>query len=992
MAINHSDFIRIFTLMAFSIFVSVESHAGDLETKMSEIYQNWIPPHTEVGKVKIESVEVNTKKKIVTLSVNEAAIDVSFTQQALDSLKQLLSQALPESQKNYKIQISYKNTPLENYAFLAKKKNPAPKEKKPFVVKTWAHEAPLGLDGANIAVGHSHGWYFESKLNRWEWQRARILETVEDLYPLSYAIPFLMPMLENAGAYVFTPRERDTQITEIIIDNDGLLAEPNGYSENNGKNQWETGDVGFAYAKPILYNGDNPFKMGTFRQVKSTKKEEEQSTATYSANIPQRGDYAVYVSYASLPKSATSVPYTIHSLKGDQTVRINQKMGSGTWIYLGHFPFEAGEQEIVTVSNYTPNENAVVTADAIKIGGGMGNVARSPLEPLDSIDYVPMLSRYPRWVEGSRYWLQWAGMPDSVYSPTEFSNDYVDDYASRGIWVNYLSGGSSMNQKEGGLGIPIDAWLSWHTDAGTTLDDSIIGTLGIYSTDNGHLNGAGASKMLNRDYTDFIMTQIVDDIRNLYEPDWSRRRLWDRSYAEARRPQVPSMLLELLSHQNFADMKYGMDPTFRFTVSRAIYKGMLKFLAYRDGREYVVQPLAIRSFGIQQDSDNAKQYTLSWKETVDSLEPTALPTYYIIEQRVNDGAFKEIATVTDTKWTFNNVIEDSIYSFRIIAANEGGISFPSETLALGLSSKGGETVDIVNGFTRLSAPDWFEAGEIAGFHSVKDHGVPYVQDYNYIGEMFEFRRAIPWMDDDAAGFGASRANFETQIIAGNTFDYPYIHGRAILEAGHSFVSESVEAFVDPLKENGNNRIVDLILGKQKETPIGRGIMGTRYKTFTPELQAALSRHALSGGDILVTGSYVATDLWDNDYSSQETMETDKLFAENILGYTWRVGQASVTGEAYQVPIRFKSFTGGEYFFNPGLNADSYAVESPDSFYATDNTKGATLMRYTENNLVAAVANDKGSYRTVIIGFPFEVIKGESSRNNLMNQILNFFTH
>ena len=62
------------------------------------------------------------------------------------------------------------------------------------------------LDGRNIALWQSHGWYFEQKLDRWEWQRARIFQTVEDLYPQSYVLPFLIPMLENAGAYVMTPR------------------------------------------------------------------------------------------------------------------------------------------------------------------------------------------------------------------------------------------------------------------------------------------------------------------------------------------------------------------------------------------------------------------------------------------------------------------------------------------------------------------------------------------------------------------------------------------------------------------------------------------------------------------------------------------------------------------------------------------------------------------------------------------------------------------
>ncbi|HBX21035.1 MAG TPA: hypothetical protein DEF88_11365, partial [Porphyromonadaceae bacterium] len=67
----------------------------------------------------------------------------------------------------------------------------------------------------------SHGWYYEQKLSRWEWQRARIFQTVEDLYTQSYVVPFLVPMLENAGANVLLPRERDYNTHEIIIDNNG---------------------------------------------------------------------------------------------------------------------------------------------------------------------------------------------------------------------------------------------------------------------------------------------------------------------------------------------------------------------------------------------------------------------------------------------------------------------------------------------------------------------------------------------------------------------------------------------------------------------------------------------------------------------------------------------------------------------------------------------------------------------------------------------------
>ena len=61
-------------------------------------------------------------------------------------------------------------------------------------------------------------------------------------------------------------------------------------------------------------------------------------------------------------------------------------------------------------------------------------------------------------------------------------------------------------------------------------------------------------------------------------------------------PMFPAMLLELFSHQNFLDMRFGQEPMFRFHVSRAIYKGMLKFLHAQYGIEYVVQPLPVDHF------------------------------------------------------------------------------------------------------------------------------------------------------------------------------------------------------------------------------------------------------------------------------------------------------------------------------------------------------------------------------------------------------------
>ncbi len=964
------------------------SAATAYEGKMQQALNAYVPEHYGFAAPKVTKVEVDKAKRTVTVVCNESTAYVNLSPDQAAALVADCKSRLPKEFAKYKVNVVVRSRggdqAIQDLALYAgDRKAVGPTETVAFITDLQAQPAPDGLDGSNIAMWQSHGWYFEPKLNRWEWQRARIFQTVEDLYTQSYVMPFLMPMLENAGAYVMSPRERDVQTVEYILDNDGT-----GYRDHNGSKHWSTTKTpGFANDGSPLTVGVNPFRQGTARQVETVAKDKKASTASYTANIAKDGQYAVYVSYQSLPNSTTDALYTVHTAAGDRQFTVNQKMGGGTWIYLGHFPFRAGEQQIVSVTNASSTPGAILTADAVKVGGGIGNVARIVKEPLDSIDYEYVLSGYPRFTEGAKYWLQWAGAPDSVYTPSDNVNDYSDDYRSRGLWVNWLTGGSSMLPEREGLNIPVDLAFAFHTDAGTTRNDSIIGTLGIYfSKANDGVYANGTNRLASRDLTDLVMSNIVRDVRAQYEPNWTRRGMWDQSYYEARVPEVPTMLLELLSHQNFADMKYGLDPEFRFTVSRAIYKAMGQFLAHRDGRQFVAQPLAPRAFAISRPA--AGQYKLTWKEHVDTLEATATPTYYIIEECVGDLAngFHKLAQVSAPEYTLT-VSDDLIHSYRIIAGNTGGVSFPSETLSL--CEMGDDPVLVVNGFTRVSAPDWIDGDQIAGFYDVRDHGVPYLQDISYIGTQFEFRRDIPWMDDDAAGFGASRANYEKDVIAGNTFNYPYVHGQAIRAAGRGFYSASVEAFsADPVQNMP--RIVDLILGKQKEVKTGRGAMPTRFKAFPTELQNKLARYTAGGGNLFISGAYVATDIWDNPNSSKEVAEADQKFATEVLGYHWRVDQASVTGEAYTVKSRFREFTPAEYQFSAELNSECYAVESPDSFYAA-NKDGATIMRYTENNLVAGIAYNPGSYRTVVIGFPFETIKSAAERDELMGQVLNFLS-
>lgn len=871
------------------------------------------------------------------------------------------------------------------------------------------YKPQYGLNGKHIAMWASHGKYFEPKLNRWEWQRARLFETCEDLYTSSYVLPFLVPMLENAGAYVMMPRERDTQVEEVIVDNDGTLSPLSRYSEHSGNEAWRKGDgAGFAQKRAIYKDFDNPFQEGTYRAVNTIRKGNE-STAKWLPNIPKIGHYAVYVSYHSLPNSTEDALYTIYHCGGVTHFKVNQTMGNETWIYLGTFLFDKGINNScrIELSNKSSKAGKIVTADAVKIGGGMGNIARRPsLEATENIkssdenmktktadipqiDYPYQLSTYPRFAEAARYWLQWAGAPDSIYSPTHNVNDYVDDYKCRGEWVNWLAGSSVVDPYNKGLGIPIDLSFAFHSDAGTMRNDSIIGTLGIYYTqcyDSVYYNGS--SRYLAKNLTDTVMSTIVHDIRTLYEPKWTRRWMWDKPYFEARVPRVPAMLLELLSHENFADMRYGLDPRFRFSVSRAIYKGILKFFSEQYGSKYIVQPLPVSSMAINLKAKD--QVELTWKSVIDSLESTAKADKYIVYTRIGNGDFDNGTIVKKEKY-ITKIPVGKVVSFKVTALNKGGESFPSEILSAGIAKDAMDTVLIINGFDRISAPADFVAPApadtaLAGFIDDLDHGVPYIQDFSYIGKMKEFRRRIPWMDDDAAGFGDSYGDYERQVIAGNTFDYPSIHGASILKAGYSFVSSSNKAIEDANMPIDNYHMVDYILGKQCQTKMGRpGIKPLQFKTFTPAMQKALTRYTANGGNLFISGAYVGTDLWDSHltYSKKE----DRDFAINTLKFKWRTGQAAVLGNVHSVPTPLRVVSGNFKYSNT-LNDSIYIVESPDAIEPADST-AYTIMRYSENELSAGIAYS-GNYKTVVLGFPFETVTCQKQRDSMMKEVLTFF--
>lgn len=814
--------------------------------------------------------------------------------------------------------------------------------------------APKGVMSERvIAVAPSHGRYFEPKLDRWEWQRGRLNTTVEDLFSASFVNPFLIPMLENAGAYVVTPRERDTSTMELIIDGDGALA-VGDYEEHQGrktdkKHRWtDSPRQGFAHTEAALPDGYNPFKAGKARQAKATTDADRAVKATWSASVPDDGNFAVYVGYQSSPQSCPEVTYTIHTAAGAETVTVDQRKGGGTWVYLGTFPFQASKssEPLVEVTSLS-NAEGTVSADAVKIGGGMGNVARSGLT-----------SSMPRYAEAARYWLQWAGMPDSIYASTG-EGDYRDDIYARPMWANYL---------KRDLGIPVDLFLSFHTDAGLTESPSeTVGTMGICYTQKGR-------KKFNRVLADSVLSKLMRDVRYLHDPQWNQRKTLDKSYIEIRIPEMPSMLVELLSHQNYADMAHGLDPQFKFDVSRALYKGILSYLASVKKARYVVQPLPVNSFAVarREKASSPAQLTLSWEPTPDPLEPTAFPSRYRVEERIGDASqpFRLLEVTTSTHLNVE-IVPGQIHSYRIVAENDGGRSFPSEVLAAGYSVRSATNwITVVNGFTRVSAPDRFWSGNYAGF-GMRDAGVVWGDDPYSTGRVHEFDRLKPWTDDDNPGFGASGWEFEGKTLRGNNFDLTIIHGEAILGSGRSFVSSSVAAFcADTLSAPP---IVDLMLGLQ------RMANNPDHAAFPYALQRRLSTLAQEGTKLIVSGAYVGSEV---------VTDAERTWAASVLGFSPRgIAYGPPAGVAEVNSRFFAAFPGSHFSLACGPDDSPYRISTTDAITNAAGAPSAVVMRYDVSAMPAAVALTRPTHSAVTLGFPFESVIGTESRKLLMTQIL-----
>ena len=918
----------------------------------------------------VVDMKIDETAKVITVVLDDAFGAQEFTEKQIRKIYKRTAKevhkALPKEYRKYEVQIVSHGAPLSSLMHGDVSQDEKKKhhrkhhgwwgnveyEGNPWVTNiSVPYSVTDGLNGRHLSIWASHGRYYDVAKAKWKWQRVNLYGTNEDLFTQTIVVPYLIPMLERAGANVFTPRERDWQTEEIVVDNDDTKTPY--YKENTLGNSWKDCSVaGFMKPSSNMLDNENPFEKGTVRQTSSTKGDAH-STACYQPYFNKPGRYAVYVSYATMENSIDDALYSVYHQGQRTDFRVNQRMGGSTWVYLGTFDFDGGcsEYNRVVVSSASDSKG-VVTTDAVRFGGGMGTIERGG-----------SVSGMPRCLEGARYYAQYAGAPYNIYGGYNGEDDYKDDINVRSLMTNWLAGGSPYAPDRDGKHVPIDLSLAIHSDAGYHSDlKSIYGGLAICTTDfnNGKL-AAGQPRSRSKDFCQQILEQTKKDLKEHYG-SWEWRDLYDRNYSESRLPAMPSAIFETLSHQSFPDMMMAHDPDFKFTLARSIYKTILRYEAKAHGTKAVVSPLAPTNFAIKLDKQG--NATLTWLPKNDKTESTATPSSYNIYRAIGGFGYDNGNNIKGTSYT-TRIEPDLMYRFYITAVNSGGESFPTEELCVVWHGADAKNVLIVNGFQRLSGPTVVDEPSAKGFDLRDDIGVSYGLTAGWAGEQLVF--ATNPSQQVGGEMGTSGNELAGSFIMGNTFNYTYEHAAAIASANRYNIVSCTKA----VAEWGGVRLsdydcVDLLLGNEKYD--GHSLQ--TYKTISPEFQKQLLAYRKSGrGSLLVSGSYVASDLATNG---------ERDFLRKLLSCEL---QTTLRGSNGLVK-------GLQRYFNVtnSLNPLHYATIQSDVLQHTP--QGFIAMQYADGQ-TAAVASNSTGFNTFTMGFPFECITEASERAVIMRGILSF---
>ena len=535
------------------------------------------------------------------------------------------------------------------------------------------------LSGKAVYLSQCHGWIWYDSLGRFSTQRGNVYDTVEDFHNPEAANHYLAAMLENAGAAVFTVKDRGMNPESVVIDNDAP-ASGGSYTEQ-GSDFEDFGD-GWGAAATWPY-GHDPFDTGTTRRFPA----DGGGSVSWVPDVPSEGWFTVYVAWDSDSDNAQDAHYRIVHPGGTIDRWFDQTVHGSTWQYLETLWLPAGQGglEVQLIAD-SEQSGRWLSADAVRVGGGMGDVER----------HGEVTGR-PRWEEGGILNAQFNGAPTSVYDP--YGDGDGSDPSSRSRWAawEHPSGEDAV-------------YLSWHSNAAATVDTGRGTSTYIYEGDHG---GAATGSY---ELAEAVQSELVNAFDSLWESGWTDRGVKSAAFSEvnpSHNGEMPAALVELAFHDHTIDVEYLKHPRFRHDASRAMLRGIVRYFAERDGQAPHFPPEAAVDLAVVHGADGALE--LSW-----SAGPVGDPygdaaSGFVVYSSPDGKAWDSGTEVQASPHRLGTRPGQSVY-LRVAAVNDGGLSLPSEVLGARRSPDGWAPVLVVAAFDRLEVSNlvWEDVGSSIG--------------------------------------------------------------------------------------------------------------------------------------------------------------------------------------------------------------------------------------------------------------------------------------
>lgn len=616
-------------------------------------------------------------------------------------------------------------------------------------------------------------------------------------------------------------------------------------------------------------------------RVAATQSDSGGPFAVWSADFPATDRYGLCLWYPAVD-TPTTATYVVHAAGGDVLLRVNQRVNTARWLFIDWFVFEEGSHPVVTLTTLGSEPGTVVAADGVRLGGGMGD-----------IEFGGGPSGLPRWQEYSKSYAMLYGAPASIWDyPVE-----QHDYSVRYPFMGWLGTAFEFNL---------------HSNSDATGSGSASGTVSPWAYARNETEVAQLLAAHRR------VTQLI---KERWMSTWRDRG--DTLPTLYSWMSAPRWLIELAFHDRLdPDLISLLDPDFRSIAARGIYEAIGAMLA---GEGFVALPEPPQAVAMINQGGGAVQFRWeppAWGPAVRNYRVYRSGDALAFDAGVDVGNVIE--------FTFEGESAGAAFYARVVAENEGGRSFPSETLGVRVGDS--PTVLVVNGFDRLD---------------------------RYVQEPDNPRRFVK---EHIEAFAAARPAIAIDSAANEA-----VENGTVALAGYPVVDWV-------LGRESVNR--ESLLLPDLSHPSG-ALYETHDETFTETEQATVSAYLNEGGRLLVTGTDIAFDLIQNGNS------IDRQFADEQLHL-----------EHANRGRRTPRIVGREQTLFEGFSCDIATTPSQpyDAGYADvlGPSPGANpVLFWSINAEGAGIAYGTGPGKTLVLAAPLEAMLGSAARADFAGRALDY---